>query len=139
MKGIAKIGISVLFVLLATMGTSMAAGGDTYSGAVEINVPEDRLGYFGEYEKGTGDDWFKFDGSGGDCAEIDLDYTFTNDYNGEMYLHDEYEGDIEAHITDSSTDRYANSLDGSWPRIEINGDWGANYEFVAGMDTDKCS
>lgn len=130
----AKLGISMLAVLLMTVGTVSADGGSSYSSAEQLvpDVPYGRLEIYGPYEF-SGDDWWRFDANNGDEVYIDLDYQFAY-YGGAMYLHDEYEGDIEAWVTYSNSRHRTTVVGNPQPRIEIEAGSEFTYSFVVGLN-----
>lgn len=127
----AKLGISMLVMLLMAVGTVSADGGSSYSIAEWISVPDGSMRIFGPYEF-SNDDWWKFDTNSGDGVYIDLDYWFWY-YGGAMYLHDEYEGGIKAWVNSSSSQHSA-TVTGTEPRIEINAGSEFTYKFVVGRN-----
>ncbi|PAV10848.1 hypothetical protein ASJ81_12030 [Methanosarcina spelaei] len=127
-------GILLIMLLLVNAGTVMAAGGSSYSGASTITVPEGEYDYFGEYTKGSSTgDWFKFAAEGGEDVYIDLRYIFYRDNQGEM-LQYKTSSTIKAHVCNSPyyNDHWGEASSNAWPRIEMRGDTGAEYDFIVG-------
>ncbi|MCM1985955.1 hypothetical protein [Methanococcoides seepicolus] len=118
--------------MLLAVGTVSASGGSSYSNADTITVPEGRLGFW----SGTfsADDWYQFSVTTGDNVYIDAQATFVQN-GGHMKLHDDYEGDIEAHVSSSNNDHTANVGASPQPRIEIYPGTQFSYKFVAGINT----
>jgi hypothetical protein len=92
---IVRLGISML-VMLMTIGTVSADGGASYSDAESIYVPDGTFDIW-SYTY-TADDWYKFGVDNGDDLYVDLQKTFI-DHGGELKVHDDYEGDIEAWVS----------------------------------------
>lgn len=128
---IVRLGISML-VMLMTIGTVSASGGSSYSDAESISVPYNDVDIWsGTF---TADDWYKFSVEDGDFAYVDAQASFLSN-GGELKVHDDYEGDIEAWIGDSHNDHYATSLHSSpQPRIEIIAGNQFSYQFSAGLN-----
>ena len=124
-----KLGISML-VMLMTVGMVSASGGSSYSSAEAINVPYGTIDIWsGDF---SADDWYKFDANNGEDVYIDLQYWFAQ-YGGEMKVHDEYQGDIEAWVSSSQGDHWAYNVAGNpQPRIEIIAGSQFDYQFIAG-------
>lgn len=128
----AKLGISMLVVLLMAVGTVSADGGSSYSSAEQIYVPDGTTWIYGPYEF-SGDDWWRFSADNGDGIYIDIDYWFWY-YGGAIYAHDEYEGDIEAWVTSSSSRHRTTVVGTPQPRIEIEAGSEFTYQFAAGRN-----
>ena len=128
---IVKLGISML-VMLMTIGTVSASGGASYSQAQSISVPYNDVDIWsGTF---TADDWYKFNAASGDFVYVDAQASFLNN-GGELKVHDDYEGDIEAWIGGSHNDHYATGLQSSpQPRIEIIAGRQFSYQFSAGLN-----
>lgn len=127
---IVKLGVSML-VMLMTIGTVSASGGASYSEAQSIAVPEGTIDIWsGTF---TADDWYKFSVDNGDDAYIDAQATFVNN-GGEMKLHDDYEGDVEAWVSSSHSDHTADLQASPQPRIEMIAGKQFSYQFIAGLN-----
>ncbi len=127
---VVKLGISML-VMLMTIGTVSADGGESYSDAESIYVPD---GTFDIWScTFTADDWYKFDVDNGDDLYVDLQKTFINN-GGELKVHDDYEGDIEAWVSSSHSDHTADLRASPQPRIEIIAGSQFSYQFLAGLN-----
>jgi hypothetical protein len=66
---------------------------------------------------------------------MDLQYWFAY-YGGEMKLHDDYQGDIEAWVSISNSDHWANVQKDPQPRIEIIPGSKFAYQFIAGRNVE---
>ncbi|NOQ48371.1 MAG: hypothetical protein GQ576_04425 [Methanococcoides sp.] len=100
---IGKLGIAMLVMLLA-VGTVSASGGSSYATAELITVPDGDIDIWsGTFST---DDWYQFTATTGDKVYIDAQATFVNN-GGHMKLHDDFEGDIEAHVSSSNSDHIA--------------------------------
>jgi len=127
----AKLGISMLAVLLMTVGTVSADGGSSCPNAEWINVPDGSLRIFGPHEF-SGDDHWKFDANSGDVVYIDLEYWFAH-YGGAMYLRNVCGGSVIAWVTGSSS-KHSATVTGTEPRIEIDAGSEYTYKFVVGRN-----
>jgi len=136
-KLVNKLGISVLALLLVSVGTAMADpnGGSSYETATSIGVPDNDFDIFGDYTRGPPGDWWKFAANDNDEVYVDLDYLFTVDDNGELFLYKE-KGVLVAHVNkDKPNDHIGYVLNNPSPRIDISGRLNAEYEFLAGRNS----
>jgi hypothetical protein len=131
-----KLGISVLALLLVSVGTAMADpnGGSSYSSATSIGVPDNDFDIFGTYTRGPPGDWWKFAANDNDEVYVDLDAHFANNHTGHLYLY-KTESQLEAHVSKFDSDHIGYVLNNPSPRISITGTYNENYKFLAGRNS----
>lgn len=96
-----------MLVILMTIGTVSASGGESYSQAQSITVPYNDIDIWsGTF---TAADWYKFNAASGDYVYVDAQATFVNN-GGEMKVHDDYEGDIESWVSSLHSDHTETNL-----------------------------
>jgi len=82
----------------------------------------------------TSDDWCRFAASDGDMVHVDLQLRFLQN-GGELKVHDNYQGHIQAWVSSSHSDHKAYNLQANpEPRIEIVAGSQFNYQFLAGRN-----
>jgi hypothetical protein len=135
-KIVKKLGISVLALLLVSVGTAMADpnGGSDWDSATSIGVPDNDFDIFGTYTRGPPGDWWQFAANDNDEVYVDLSYDFTVNYNGQLDLY-KTETEIVAHIDKDKQDHIGSVLSNPDPRIEIQGSLNAEYEFLVGRNS----
>ena len=135
-KIVKKLGISVLALLLVSVGTAMADpnGGSDWDSATSIGVPDNDFDIFGTYTRGPPGDWWQFAANDNDEVYVDLSYDFTVNYNGQLDLY-KTETEIVAHIDKDKQDHIESVLSNPDPRIEIQGSLNAEYEFPVGRNS----
>ncbi|ETA67960.1 MULTISPECIES: hypothetical protein [Methanolobus] len=129
---IAKIGISMLVMLIA-VGTASASGGGSYATAEEIEVAD------GDFEmiRGTysADDWYVFEEVGnGDTIYVDIQESFT-DAGGFLDLHDDGQGDIEIHLPNSNDDQETSVTSDPLPRIYVEAGTQFSYKYLVARNS----
>ena len=136
-KIVKKLGISVLALLLVSVGTAMADpnGGSDWDSATSIGVPDNDFDIFGTYTRGPPGDWWKFAANDNDEVYVDLDYYFANDAEGELSLYKD-ENTLEAFVNkDNPNDHIGYVLNNPSPRINITGRVNSEYEFLVGRNS----
>ncbi|MCL7411942.1 MAG: hypothetical protein M8350_09120 [Methanosarcinaceae archaeon] len=86
----------------------MGSGGNTWSGAQSINVPDGWSDLYGRYTRDVGSgsgDWFRFAANDNDGVYVDIQASFVNNYNGELLLYKAIGVEV-AHLSSSSNDHY---------------------------------
>jgi len=134
-KLVNKLGISVLALLLVSMGTAMADpdGGNSYEAATSINVPDYSFDIF-KYTRGPPGDWWKFAANDNDEVYVDLDYKFANVSNGELSLFRD-KGVLVAQVNKDKPNDHIGEVDNNpSPRISITGCENSQYKFLAGRN-----
>ena len=122
------IGFSVMTMLFATLMVSVAsAAGSSYGSAEYFTVADEDYAII-TATASQNPEWWQFSASVGDNIYTDLDYTFSQD-GGAEYLHDRWQGDIQAAVSLSLSDHRA-ILQANHPHIQINRGTSSYYEFL---------
>ena len=138
-KIVKKLGISVLALLLVSVGTAMADpnGGSDWDSATSIGVPDNDFDIFGTYTRGPPGDWWQFAANDNDEVYVDLEKSFTEyPINGELFLYKQV-GVLEAHVSNDNqtNDHLGYVLNNPSPRINITGALNENYQFLVGRNS----
>ncbi len=115
-------------MLLATLMVSAASAAGTTYGSAEFFTVADGSYAIIKATASANVEWWQFSAAVGDNIYTDLDYIFTQD-GGKEYLHDRWEGDIQAFVTWASSDHRA-ILQANHPHIQINRGTSSYYEFL---------